>query len=44
VLAITRVYGGRVHALHYQSKASAYDPRLHYANFLVTSAPAEGGT
>jgi hypothetical protein len=49
-LAVTHVSGApgapgaRVRALLYESQASAYDPRLHDANFLVTSAPAEGGT
>jgi hypothetical protein len=33
------VRGGRVRALLYQTPASAYDPRLHDANFLVTGVP-----
>jgi hypothetical protein len=41
-LAVTGVSGGRVRALLYQSQASAYDPRLHDANFLVTGTPATG--
>jgi hypothetical protein len=36
VLAATAVRAGRVGALLYQSEADAYNPRRHYANFLVT--------
>jgi len=42
VLAATAVRAGRVGALLYQSKADAYDPRLHEANFLVTGTPTDG--
>jgi hypothetical protein len=41
-LAVVAVSGGRVHARLYQSKLPAYDPRLHYANFLVADVPAYG--
>jgi hypothetical protein len=41
-LAVEAVSGGRVRADLYQSNVSAYDPRLHYATFLVTSTPADG--
>jgi hypothetical protein len=40
-LEVTDVSGGRVRALLYQSQAAAYDPRLHDANFLVTSVPGD---
>jgi hypothetical protein len=41
-LAVVAVSGGLVRARLYQSKLPAYDPRLHYANFLVADAPADG--
>jgi hypothetical protein len=41
-LAVVAVSGGQVRARLYQSKLPAYDPRLHYANFLVAGAPADG--
>jgi hypothetical protein len=41
-LAVVAVSGGQVRARLYQSKLPAYDPRLHYANFLVADAPADG--
>ncbi len=43
VLAGTVVRQGRVRPLLYQSAATAYDPRLHYATFLVTGTPGGPG-
>jgi len=39
VEAVT-VRDGRVRPLLYQSAAAAYDPRRHYATFLIAGAPA----
>ena len=38
-LAVVADRGGRVRTQLYQSAASSYDPRLHYANFIVASTP-----
>ena len=38
-LAVVTDRGGRVRPQLYQSEKSWYDPRLHYANFLVASTP-----
>ncbi|HMD92467.1 MAG TPA: hypothetical protein VKG80_07470 [Trebonia sp.] len=38
-LAVVADRGGRVRPQLYQSAASWYDPRLHYANFIVASTP-----
>jgi hypothetical protein len=38
-LAVVADRGGRVRTQLYQSAASWYDPKLHYANFIVASTP-----
>jgi hypothetical protein len=38
-LAVVADRGGRVRTQLYQSAASWYDPRSHYANFIVASTP-----
>jgi hypothetical protein len=38
-LAVVSDRGGQVDARLFQTQASWYDPRLHFANFLVTSTP-----
>lgn len=37
--AVAANSGGKVHPYWYQTKASWYDPRLHFADFLVTATP-----